>query len=293
MKVKRADELKTISPRRNSGSVTRTMDGGMSANIICGSGDPCGNPAIPATVSALIGGAACLWGAAVLAVSQTPLTIRAPGAHAHARRLPAAGAAAPRDHVFECHSQDRRKGGLSLATYGDVLEGGRSGAVVRPGNSAGSLLVHRSRARPSRRCPRTRSLSTRRRSRSSVCGSIRALAPRRRRRRPLRRGRRRWRSIGRRLRRFAGARWTSTIDRFVAAYLGERRAIGTGGGVRCGLRPARLPRRLGSAPDPRRAERVSGRSLAFQTRRARRAAAGGQPEVRRSLDLVLERPAAQ
>jgi Protein of unknown function (DUF1549)/Protein of unknown function (DUF1553)/Planctomycete cytochrome C len=43
----------------------------------------------------------------------------------------------------ECHSQDRRKGGLSLATYSDVLEGGRSGAAVRPGNSAGSLLIHR------------------------------------------------------------------------------------------------------------------------------------------------------
>ena len=40
----------------------------------------------------------------------------------------------------ECHSQDKRKGGLSLATYGDMLEGGRNGAVVRPGNSAGSLI---------------------------------------------------------------------------------------------------------------------------------------------------------
>ena len=61
-------------------------------------------------------------------------------------------------------------------------------------------------ARPNRRCRRTRSLSTRRRSRSFVSGSIRALAPRRRRRRPLLRGRRRWRSIDRRLRRSAGAR---------------------------------------------------------------------------------------
>jgi hypothetical protein len=43
----------------------------------------------------------------------------------------------------ECHSQERRKGGLSLANYSDVLEGGRSGAVVRPGNSANSLIVHR------------------------------------------------------------------------------------------------------------------------------------------------------
>src|SRR6202000_1502865 len=42
-----------------------------------------------------------------------------------------------------CHSAEKRSGGLSLATYSDVLDGGRSGAAVRPGNSAGSLLVHR------------------------------------------------------------------------------------------------------------------------------------------------------
>ena len=44
---------------------------------------------------------------------------------------------------LECHSQDKRKGGLSLATYADALDGGRNGAVIRPGNSAGSLIVHR------------------------------------------------------------------------------------------------------------------------------------------------------
>ena len=42
-----------------------------------------------------------------------------------------------------CHSAEKRSGGLSLATYADVLDGGRSGAAVRPGDSAGSLLVHR------------------------------------------------------------------------------------------------------------------------------------------------------
>ena len=35
-----------------------------------------------------------------------------------------------------CHSQEKRSGGLSLATYEDVLNGGRSGAAVKPGNSA-------------------------------------------------------------------------------------------------------------------------------------------------------------
>src|SRR5439155_10209021 len=44
---------------------------------------------------------------------------------------------------LECHSQDRRKGGLSLATYGDALDGGRNGAIIRPGDGAGSAIIHR------------------------------------------------------------------------------------------------------------------------------------------------------
>ena len=43
----------------------------------------------------------------------------------------------------DCHDAETRKGGLSLATYADLLEGGRSGAVVRPGNSGRSLLIDR------------------------------------------------------------------------------------------------------------------------------------------------------
>ena len=42
-----------------------------------------------------------------------------------------------------CHSAERRSGGLSLASYADALEGGRSGAAIRPGNAAGSLLMGR------------------------------------------------------------------------------------------------------------------------------------------------------
>jgi mono/diheme cytochrome c family protein len=42
-----------------------------------------------------------------------------------------------------CHSQEKRSGGLSLATYTDVLNGGRSGAAVKPGKSAASILVQR------------------------------------------------------------------------------------------------------------------------------------------------------
>ena len=42
-----------------------------------------------------------------------------------------------------CHSQEKRSGGLSLATLNDTLDGGRSGATVKPGSSATSLLVQR------------------------------------------------------------------------------------------------------------------------------------------------------
>jgi hypothetical protein len=44
---------------------------------------------------------------------------------------------------LECHSEEKRKGGLSLASYADVLDGGRNGAAVRPGTSVRSLIVHR------------------------------------------------------------------------------------------------------------------------------------------------------
>lgn len=47
------------------------------------------------------------------------------------------------DNCLDCHSQDKRKGGLSLATYGDVLDGGKDGPTVRPGNGQGSMLVER------------------------------------------------------------------------------------------------------------------------------------------------------
>ena len=47
------------------------------------------------------------------------------------------------ERCLECHSREKRKGGLSLATYDEALEGGRTGAAIRPGNSAGSLLVQR------------------------------------------------------------------------------------------------------------------------------------------------------
>ena len=42
-----------------------------------------------------------------------------------------------------CHSQEKRSGGLSLGTYSDALDGGRSGAVIHPGSSAKSLIMER------------------------------------------------------------------------------------------------------------------------------------------------------
>ena len=46
-------------------------------------------------------------------------------------------------NCLECHSRDKRKGGLSLTSYEDVLDGGRSGPAVRPQNGGGSLIFHR------------------------------------------------------------------------------------------------------------------------------------------------------
>ena len=42
-----------------------------------------------------------------------------------------------------CHSTEKRSGGLSLGTYSEVLDGGRSGAAIKPGNSKDSLLMRR------------------------------------------------------------------------------------------------------------------------------------------------------
>src|SRR3954467_10932477 len=44
---------------------------------------------------------------------------------------------------WSCHSQEKRSGGLSLATLRDVLDGGRSGAAIKPGSSGTSLLIRR------------------------------------------------------------------------------------------------------------------------------------------------------
>ena len=47
------------------------------------------------------------------------------------------------ERCLVCHSGEKRSGGLSLATYTDVLNGGRSGASLKPGKSSESLLIRR------------------------------------------------------------------------------------------------------------------------------------------------------
>jgi WD40 repeat protein len=45
-----------------------------------------------------------------------------------------------REHCFSCHNQDNKKSDLSLATYGAVMTGGASGAVIEPGDLDSSRL---------------------------------------------------------------------------------------------------------------------------------------------------------
>ncbi|HMF77058.1 MAG TPA: DUF1549 domain-containing protein [Bryobacteraceae bacterium] len=47
------------------------------------------------------------------------------------------------NHCLTCHSQEKRSGGLSLAAYEDIINGGRTGAALKPGRSADSLIVQR------------------------------------------------------------------------------------------------------------------------------------------------------
>jgi hypothetical protein len=88
---------------------------------------------------------ALAWAAALAASTQTAVRGRATVARSAASRIDFQAQIRPviEKHCLECHSQDKRKGGLSLATYEDALEGGRNGPAIRPGNSTNSLLIHR------------------------------------------------------------------------------------------------------------------------------------------------------
>ena len=82
--------------------------------------------------------AAAVWVVAVVTVARAAPQADAPALVDYQRQIQPIIAS----HCLECHSQDRRKGGLSLATYSEALEGGRNGAVIRPANGAGSLIIH-------------------------------------------------------------------------------------------------------------------------------------------------------
>jgi hypothetical protein len=87
-------------------------------------------------LAAAVSGGAAVWLAAVGLAAAPPA--RQPRVDYHTQIEPIVKRA-----CLECHSQDKRRGGLSLASYADALDGGRDGAVVRPGNGSGSAIIQR------------------------------------------------------------------------------------------------------------------------------------------------------
>ena len=270
------------------------------------------------TVSGAIGGAAAVLAIAIFARTGTALepqrTAAATPSASNASPSPqtARPAAAPAgrpapmvdyerdiqpilsENCLECHSQDKRKGGLSLATYGDVLDGGKDGAVVRPGNSARSLMIARVKGDAGRPHAARRAAVERRADRRSCsAGSIRARGrrrpPRRRRRRGKRRSRsRRLRCLRRSGRPGAGPpigssprtsrRRACRSRRWCRTRRSRDGPISTSGA--CCRRRTTLQAFVADAH-------------ARQARSTRRQAARRRQEVRRALDFVLERSAAQ
>src|SRR4051812_16002197 len=45
-----------------------------------------------------------------------------------------------REKCFACHDSDKMKGGLDMTSFAKLMEGGGSGAVVKPGDADGSRL---------------------------------------------------------------------------------------------------------------------------------------------------------
>ena len=96
-------------------------------------------------LAALVAAGACGWGAALLAQQPGAAAVKAAPTAAAPARVDFARHIKPilEARCLECHSQTRRKGGLSLATYEDLLDGGKDGAIVRPGRAAASMLRKR------------------------------------------------------------------------------------------------------------------------------------------------------
>ena len=136
---------------------------------------PC--PMISPRLTTMAGIAACLWYAGASSLAQN-----AAGTVAFDAQVKPTFAA----KCVACHSQEKRQGGLSLATYEDILNGGRSGAAVKPGKSASSLLMQRVTGEVQPRMPLGESHSQTKRLPSFAGGLMRAHVQRRP---PLRRNR--------------------------------------------------------------------------------------------------------
>ena len=215
--------------------------------------------------------AVVLWGSAMFAASQRP----APAAGDPAARVDFETAVRPivAKHCLECHSQDARKGGLSLATYPDMLDGGKDGPVIRPGNGAGSLMIQRLMGQVDERMPKDADPLSDQRDRDRT---------------PVdRRGRARdacvtggAAALGGAARADAAGRAAADLARLDIADRSPRchvpaRPPGcqTRSGPGRAVRAPRVSRRLGAAAVAGRADRVHGRPVARQARRARDAAA--------------------
>ncbi len=91
--------------------------------------------------------AACValsWGAA-LAAQQSGAARPVAGAPAANRRVDYQRDIKPllEKRCGECHNGTKRKGGLALETFVDILDGGKDGPIVQPGHSADSMLLER------------------------------------------------------------------------------------------------------------------------------------------------------
>ena len=227
----------------------------------------------------------CLWAAPARLAAQS-----APPLIDYNRQVHAILAA----RCLVCHSQEKRSGGLSLATYEDVLNGGRSGAVVKPGNSGGSLMLQRITGPPATRMPLGGPALT-----AAEIGIISSWIDQGARPAPTApAAKAKWEApltLDRpKLPVSPWKNWSAPLDRFTAAYLASRRGVAE-------------PRLASDAVFARRAyldvwgllpppEEL--RAFLDDQRRRQAVAAGGyaarrQSKVRRELDLVLERPAAQ
>ena len=193
--------------------------------------------------------AAAVWGAAVVTSARTGLQPAMPARVDFQQQIQPIIA----KHCLECHSQDRRRGGLSLASYGDAMDGGKNGPSIRPANGAGSPLIHRLTGAAEPQMPKDEpplapaeiALIKRwidqgaRETPTSRPATAPWEAPLALARPPV---------PAVRL-----ARWSSPLDRFVGVVPREARRHATRRRLRRAVRAPRVSRRLGTAAEPGRA----------------------------------------